>query len=290
MMRGRFIAGALVAGLSIVAVTAFGQGRRTARSSHGGITAGVACSACHTPEGWALARGSAGGGFDHGRTGFPLTGQHRSAACTQCHRPGRRIARACTTCHEDAHNHRLGDRCDRCHQASGWDRVSALEAHRGTRLPLTGMHALADCSECHRSRGERAYSRVPADCYACHAGRYRGAGVHPIHDGSGGAAPFPRDCGRCHGTLAWEPATVDVSALPGRAPLIQASQHDLHFRISSGPHRVAACTDCHVSQRAPRAVRCAGCHTRRRMLRVHANRSLPRSASACLTCHVGGRR
>ncbi len=79
---------------------------------HGSITEGMDCSACHTPDGWKLAAG-AGGGFDHSRTGFPLLGGHRAAACTGCHDGRKELPTACAGCHaaNDPHAGRLGHAC-----------------------------------------------------------------------------------------------------------------------------------------------------------------------------------
>jgi len=106
---------------------------------HASITAGMDCSACHSPAGWAMsASAGAGRGFDHTRTGFPLLGRHARTSCTQCHRADVHIRRECAACHQDAHMGQLGRDCQRCHDSFRWSNVRGLEMHRSTRLPLTG--------------------------------------------------------------------------------------------------------------------------------------------------------
>jgi hypothetical protein len=149
------------------------------RRTHASLTEGLACTACHTTEGWSLAVGSGGQGFDHSTTGFPLTGQHQNTACAQCHVDGQRTVRACVSCHEDAeHQGRLGRECAQCHNAVSWQQTDAIALHRQTRLPLTGMHVLADCTGCHRRTGERQWTDVPSDCFGCHARDYFNLGTH----------------------------------------------------------------------------------------------------------------
>ncbi|HWO08702.1 MAG TPA: hypothetical protein VNN80_04460, partial [Polyangiaceae bacterium] len=123
--------------------------RRAAR--HGSVTQGMDCSACHSPDGWrAVSATARGSGFDHSRTGFPLTGRHAAQPCASCHGAERQVTRLCAGCHEDAHQGQLGSGCDGCHSATSWQRTDAFARHRQTRLPLTGMHALLDCRECHQ--------------------------------------------------------------------------------------------------------------------------------------------
>jgi hypothetical protein len=281
-------AGALV-GVAAVLGSMAGAQRRGHDAS---ITRGIQCGACHTPSGWAVT-GSVRGesGFDHGRTGFPLSGRHRRLSCTGCHQPEQQTRRACNGCHQDVHQRRMGQSCDRCHSASGWQRTRAIDMHRSTRLPLTGMHVLAACTDCHTRTTSRSYSSTPAECYACHENEYRDATVHPNHDGTSGSAPFPRDCGACHRADGWSPAFVDPSVLPRSSPLTAPPTHDLRFAISFGSHRGAPCASCHLSPRATAAVACTGCHAHSPLMlrRQHPSGVVASTGGACLSCHPGGR-
>lgn len=264
----------------------------TSRSSrHASLTEGVDCSNCHTADSWDMAGGAgAGRGFDHARTGFPLTGRHALSTCVECHRPSVSIRRECVSCHEDDyHQGRLGRQCDRCHTSSSWTDTNALELHRATRLPLTGMHVLIDCTECHTRTGEREYTAVAADCYACHADDYRRPDTHPAHDGSAGGTPFPRDCGQCHLPSGWAPALFDPSTLDAAtAPLLAPPEHEVVFPIRRGPHRTATCNQCHVVPELMRVLDCTGCHDPVTLARQHGERAISPDARGCLGCHPGG--
>lgn len=258
------------------------------------ITRGLDCRACHTTTGWDLLGGtsSAASGFDHGRTGFPLGGRHRSAACTDCHTGDRTVRRDCASCHDDPHQRRLGQSCDSCHSARRWEDVRALERHRSTRLPLTGKHALLDCTECHRRTTERTFSSVPADCHSCHAKDYRRADIHPRHTGTPGdpqKPPFSRDCTQCHRPTGWSPAVVSASKTFGLAQgLSSARSHDSRFPISHGKHRGLGCGSCHASLDRPRIVRCDGCHAHDAARTRRQHRRVQGAIGSCLSCHPGG--
>ncbi|MCA9577587.1 MAG: hypothetical protein KC668_19255 [Myxococcales bacterium] len=280
----------LSSGLGFVAAQRGGSERRS-RRTHQSLTENLACSACHSTEGWSLAVGTGGRGFDHAQTGFPLTGQHAAVACAQCHVDGQRTLRACVSCHQDTqHQGRLGRDCAQCHNAVSWRQTDAIAVHRNTRLPLTGMHVLADCTGCHRRTGERQWTDVPADCFACHARDYFDLGTHPLHSGHGGGEPFPRDCGLCHRPSSWSPAFASVSTVDGSRGAVTQIDHDLRFRISAGSHRGAPCESCHASASLPQRLRCAdGCHAHR-LAAITSQHARPVSlrAEACLSCHPGG--
>jgi hypothetical protein len=100
------------------------------------VTAGLDCSACHTTDGWkGVSVASGQTGFDHSRTGFPLTQRHASVPCAGCHNAGRQITRQCAGCHQDSHGGQLGAGCDGCHSAEG------VRVHEH-RLPAGGTVTL----------------------------------------------------------------------------------------------------------------------------------------------------
>lgn len=258
------------------------------------VLQGLDCSACHNTDSWGMSD-SAGqkGGFDHDKTGFPLTGEHGKKLCTSCHAPKRKVSRDCFTCHKDQHRGRVGRQCEACHNSNTWQDTGAIKKHRMTRLPLTGMHAVLDCSSCHVQRANRQYQPVPSDCFACHEKDYRG-NIHPIHTGDAatGQAPFSRVCSQCHQTASWTPAYIrSASSVQNSSMASTISTHDKVFVLSYGAHRDATCRSCH-SLGKTRTTRCEGCHvhSRTRLRQQHKMR-VPSSARACLGCHPrGGRR
>jgi hypothetical protein len=280
------------------------------------------CSACHSQATWEVsADGASASGFDHATTGFPLSGRHGSAECGDCHRADRAITRQCTGCHEDAHQRTLGLSCDRCHSAVAWADVRPIELHRSTRLPLSGMHALATCSECHVRASDNVWRGVPSDCYACHAGDYNREDIHPLHRGipSDPTKPaLPKNCGGCHGTTSFSPARAPLGFLfrsgeallgndgvparkstwsgarpelpNGARPALSRRKHDVIFPLSFGKHRAADCADCHTNDRVPRLVTCTGCHAHGPAQLSRQHRALGRVVSGCVHCHPGGAR
>jgi hypothetical protein len=255
----------------------------------------IPCSACHTTTSWKSKEASADGtAFDHSTTGFPLTGQHIGAPCVACHNSTRAVKRTCVSCHDDAHRGRLSQSCDNCHSPAGWKVTRPLEIHRMTRFPLTGMHVLADCSECHRRASEHRFTDAPIDCFACHEKDYRRTDLRPLHTGDATNAAFPRDCSLCHRPVAWVPAAnpgVVTSSLSSGLRAAPPPRHDLRFPISFGVHRTASCEDCHASAAVPRAVRCIGCHAHEpvRLMQQH-RQPLSTDGASCMGCHPGGAR
>jgi hypothetical protein len=252
-------------------------------AAHDGFVDDMDCSACHTANGWQLAATAGASGFDHDRTGFGLRGGHTQAGCGRCHTGRPKPATSCDGCHRDPHQGRNDGTCAECHTAVAWSDTRTLEQHRRTRMPLTGRHAVLDCTSCHRRSGERALRDVPADCYACHRSEYHAGDIHPIHDGRDGGTVLPRDCSQCHRTSDWTPAINNRGAMR----VARTASHDAWFVVSAGSHRDAACAACHADARRTRRVRCDGCH-RDAALRLQHRAAVARSPVACLGCHPRG--
>lgn len=269
--------------------------KQGATKEHPSLTDDRDCGDCHNQTSFKMVSKSGGsgasGGFDHDQTGFQLKGRHRELGCTECHLEGRRINSECAGCHTDPHRGGLGRDCDRCHTpSSSFRNIRATEIHEQTGFPLTGLHASADCTECHQRNGERRFTGIPRDCFACHEDDYRSPATHPVHTGTATTPPFSRDCSECHRPTGWNLAYFDPSTLPDRNPLTAADSHDVHFPISYGPHRGAPCESCHVSSRVRRAVRCIGCHAHSpaRLRATHGARLVSLSGTSCLSCHQNG--
>jgi hypothetical protein len=261
---------------------------------HRNFTDAVSCSACHSTTAWRSRDGVSGSSdvkFDHATTGFPLTGQHQHASCVSCHNSNVSLKRECVTCHEDTHRGRLSQACDSCHVPAGWRVKRPLEIHRMTRFPLTGMHVLADCTQCHVRASEQKFSDAPADCYACHQQDYQRPGIFP-HTGTATTPPLPRDCSQCHRAVAWVPANVPAN-LATTSSMLQTqaapANHDVRFPISFGAHRTAACNDCHASLASPRSVRCVGCHAHDPTVLLQQHKqAVANDGPSCMTCHPAG--
>lgn len=268
--------------------------RRNKRS----FTDVIPCSACHNTTAWRATDASAEEKghpkFDHSTTGFPLTGEHIHAPCVACHNASRAIKRACVSCHEDFHRGLLTQGCDTCHSPAGWQVTQPIAIHRMTRFPLTGMHVLADCTECHVRASEHRFTDAPVDCYGCHQKDYQRPDLQPAHIGTATTPAFPRDCSLCHRPIAWVPAASGSvgSPLSLASPLQAAAppqDHDLRFPIRFGVHRMTRCDDCHSSLTTPRAVRCIGCHAHDPVRLAQQHRQpIATDGASCLGCHPGG--
>jgi len=278
----------------VLAQAAAGPAAPAGATAHKSFTSAVSCSACHSTTAW-KSKDAAGGGvkFDHATTGFPLTGQHVSASCVSCHNSTVSLKRACASCHEDFHRGRLSQACDNCHIPAGWKVTRPLQIHRMTQFPLTGMHVLADCTQCHVRASEQKFTDAPVECYGCHQQDYQRAGIFP-HTGSATSAPLPRDCSLCHRSVAWVPASVPASLTASTSGGLHTQAapppgHDLRFPIAFGAHRLAACNDCHASLASPRAVRCVGCHAHDPVILMQQHKqAIATDGASCMSCHPGG--
>lgn len=178
---------------------------------------GTNCLACHDGI------DSYGHNFNHTKVAFQLTGAHTQVECAKCHINTRTKAQLkstpqnCNSCHavNDVHQGRLGSDCGSCHSATGW--TPASYDHNLSVFKLTGLHANVACANCHVNN---VLQGTPSDCKSCHA-------LKDVHAGRLGT-----DCGSCHTTDGWTPATFD---------------HNLSAFKLTGQHTTAACTACHVN-------------------------------------------
>ena len=131
-------------------------GCHQADDKHGGQY-GTDCAACHRVTQWSDAT------FDHNRSRFPLTGAHRSTACSQCHGGGtfQGTPRACVNCHAEpgVHAGRFGTSCADCHSTSAWLPAGYNGPHS---FPMNHGGAGSSCSTCHPS------SLTSFTCTNCH--------------------------------------------------------------------------------------------------------------------------
>ncbi len=158
---------------------------------HGSL--GSDCASCHNETGWRTKIR-----FDHDLTRFPLSGLHAAVACEACHvsQSYKDAKTDCASCHkaDDVHLGRFTARCESCHTASGWTRVS-FDHGRDTTFKLTGKHATAACYSCHAAKNV-ADASLPKDCFSCHA-------KQDVHRGK-----FGTNCASCHSTTAFSPAVI----------------------------------------------------------------------------------
>jgi hypothetical protein len=263
-------------------------------------TTAAACSSCHTITVWS------DGKFDHSTTGFPLTDSHqlapagKVATCTQCHIGGNYTLNIQPTdcgnsgchlttwqttnnpVHSTAGAPFAATNCSTCHNTISWG--TATFDHSTTGWALTGVHATTPCTSCHVNNNY-TFTAANTDCYGCHQDKYNSTstlgGAVPNHV----AAGFPTSqCATCHTTTNW---TSTWSHNSTGFPL-----QNLHQFAPAG--KIAACTDCHVSnnytlQIAPTACGTAGCHLttwQQTNNPTHTTAGPAFALANCSTCHT----
>lgn len=153
---------------------------------------GSDCTACHNEASW-----NERVVFDHDLTDFPLLSLHQLVSCEDCHVSHRfgEAAPNCVACHtgDDAHERRLGNDCERCHDPNGWRRWLFDHASQ-TGFELAGGHDGVQCVDCHLkpTSGSSDSLEVSERCSSCHMG-------DSPHDDA-----FGRDCERCHVDDSWK--------------------------------------------------------------------------------------
>ncbi len=221
----------------------------TTNPNHTASGINTTCETCHSTTAWTPAT------FSHNN--FPLTGTHRTTACSACHTSGYTgTPTTCFACHATNYsnttnpNHTasgINTTCQTCHSTTAW--TPATFSH--TNFPLTGAHQTTACSACHTS----GYTGTPTTCFACHSTNYNNT-TNPKHSTAG----INTTCQTCHTTTAWTPASF--------------AQHDSYFKIYSGKHknRWSSCTQCHPTSYPTYS--CNSCHS-----------NAHHQGSNCLSCH-----
>ena len=174
--------------------------------------------------------------FDHGKTDFALTGKHRQAKCSNCHRPTVKHSQApmeCIGCHrkDDKHRGGLGRECANCHHDRDWK--DARFDHGKTKFPLRQQHADVPCTDCHINHN---YADTARECISCHR-------KDDAHKGRFGAR-----CESCHNESRWESSTF---------------RHDKDTRYPLlDRHRAVKCQSCHTQPlyKEKLGTRCVTCH------------------------------
>lgn len=270
---------------------------------------GSQCARCHSTTDWKVAVVNKEG-FDHSKTRYPLTGEHRYVLCKSCHTPAAdgqiRYAglpfASCTDCHRDPHKGSFKQGCDSCHTTFSWKKPDAKMTfdHSQTQYPLLGKHVEVPCESCHLGADFKAPVAHDA-CTDCHKPDPHGGQFAKRADGG--------KCESCHTVQGWSPSTFSVAdhAKTG-FPLIfpHAAVKCAECHIPAGKDtrfkiKYALCVDCHRDEHegqfagAPWKNRCEQCHdgasfkTSSFTLAKHQASSFPltggHAAVACIECH-----
>ncbi len=138
------------------------------------------CTACHNSDSWTVID------FDHDVTDWPLTGEHVSVSCRECHYDTQADAEVqifadlgqdCITCHENVHDDQFAidgvTDCMRCHITESWEPLNF--DHDLTDFPLDGQHIDVECRACHKEeviengRVKVIYQIESFRCIDCHS-------------------------------------------------------------------------------------------------------------------------
>ena len=211
--------------LSILLILILGLNALNIQSPHGDQLK-FDCSKCHVDQGWEVDVASSM--FDHNETNFALEGQHLKTECIACHATlvFSETKSRCVDCHTDMHQQILGFECGNCHNTKTWIIENAHDLHLNSRFPLLGVHAVADCSECHKLSNNLQFEALSVDCYACHTENYL-ATTEPNHVQEG----YSTNCTECHNERAME---------------WSASGYIHDFFPLKGGHFTNSCSDCHL--------------------------------------------
>ncbi len=256
----------------------FNEAPKQCNSCHTDVhqqTAGQDCKRCHNTSSWIVENIRQ----LHERTTFPLTGVHSSIDCAACHKsetnirfnvPGLR----CIDCHIKDYesttkpNHKknnFSENCTDCHNLTSFGWKTDKIDH--SFFPLTNVHNIKDCAQCHKSSN---YSDISKECIFCHDQDYNNASK-PNHK----AASFPNNCLECHNLVnpGWK-TNLDHSFFP----LTKA-------------HDIQECSKCHRSTVfSDIKSECISCHESdysSSLLPPHKKNNFPTDCKQCHTTDLG---
>lgn len=153
------------------------------------------CAACHDETAWGNAS------FNHNNTDFPLTGQHVTTACIECHANGYAgTPTACNACHMQDYNSTTSPNhasaqfptdCAACHTTSGWEPSTF---NHNPYFPLySGPHSQVwdNCATCHTNPNDFSVF----SCTNCHSNQ---GGLANDHNEVSGYSYNSNACYNCH--------------------------------------------------------------------------------------------
>jgi len=195
---------------------------------------GKRCATCHNSVKWSTIV------FDHNKdTKFKLEATHKKAACSDCHKKHlfkTKTSMKCQSCHiqDSPHGKKHKRECSKCHNIKGWKK-NILFDHDLTQFPLIGLHAVADCRQCHITR---PYKALKTACYNCH----KSDDEHKLKLG--------KYCESCHTPNGWKLWKFDHT---------RQTKYPL-----KGKHKKVHCHSCHKKKINKRKLtlskKCVSCH------------------------------
>ena len=240
---------------------------RTTSPNHKTSGFPTGCDACHkaSDPDWTH------GVFNHDNF-YPLVGNHKTLACTTCHKNGvyKGTPRDCYGCHKTNYDNTKNPNhvqagfptnCEACHNASAPNWNTTFDHNKF--FPLVGRHKTVACATCHKNG---VYKGTPTNCYGCHKTDYD-ATKNPNHVQAG----FPTTCENCH--RASDPNWNT------------AFDHNEFFPLV-GRHATVPCATCHKNgQYKGTPKTCYGCHKTDYDATKNPNHVAAGFSTNCDSCH-----
>ena len=218
------------------------------------------CFACHP-------QGRSEGAFNHATSSFPLTGNHLTASCADCHQSGYSgTSSLCSDCHITSYNTAvnpnhtaagLSTECSTCHNANGW--TPSTFDHSSTGFTLLGAHQPLQCSGCHSG----TTTGLTSDCVTCHQADYNSAANHT-------AQAYPTNCEMCHNSVNWNETTFD---------------HQTTSFPLTGAHITTDCQSCHQTAYTGTSAECFACHQTEYNSTTNPDHTALGFPNTCGVCH-----
>ncbi|NOX17117.1 MAG: hypothetical protein GXO87_02415, partial [Chlorobi bacterium] len=253
--------------MSFIIILLFAANVFFAQSSPHGANLKLECAACHTAENWNKLKEPLQ--FDHDKTEFKLTGQHKDVNCQNCHK-SLEFDKAdvnCESCHTDMHQGSVGFDCARCHDTDSWLVKDITGMHETSRFPLLGNHKAADCYQCHNTESLLNFEPLGVDCFGCHSDKYYAA-KSPDH----AAGNFSTDCTECHDMASpfWSTTNFNHEVFP-----------------LTGGHAISDCFACHATDTfAGLSQDCYVCHKSNYDATTNPNHTANGFSTDCQACHT----
>jgi hypothetical protein len=179
--------------------------------------------------------------FDHNKTGYELKEKHKTE-CNKCHKKEKTylgLSVACASCHTDVHKKALPEDCLKCHDFSGWKKVT-FEHDKYSKYKLAGKHNKVKCEDCHPrysveaesgfGEAKKVYNVLKfkplkyEKCSDCH---------YDIHKGK----LIEKTCEKCHTPEGWEKKTFEHN-----------DPRFSDFKLQ-GKHEKVSCEFCHPEEK-----------------------------------------
>ena len=262
-----------------------------------GAVKGKRCQTCHFEHkgrgkddgmmGWSKVQGGQKG-FDHGLTGWPLKGKHKTTDCAECHKAknkagvvvymGTNTLCGSSGCHADDQPHKFERKdmlvCERCHGESVWkpaknDMKFNHDDRKDAGMPILGSHKDVACLKCHPKYVFNLPAAKPQNCgnSGCHTTAHK----DHLFD--------TKECEWCHSPTFKNFKQQYQKQMP-------FFDHSERTRFDLGAHEKLKCYDCHtkaLGEKKPIAA-CEQCHAKDNK---HGERfkEFGDPTPKCSTCH-----